>query len=577
MATATTGFFQDRPTLLNQYDGNSALKKVAEFYLSHKTLAAVLPELRELGDYVISKEIFEWQEDAETNIPRVEHQGTFGHPKNRLIVSQGWKLLKAKAFAAGIISDSYERKYAEESRVVAFLKNWLFSASSATVLCPFAMTDGTARVLEVFAKDDERLQEWYNHLVSSDPTQAWTSGQWMTERPGGSDVRNTETVATSSYRKEEGAESRPNASANNQIENNATSDIVTVGTGPKDYTVNGFKWFSSATDSECSILLAKREGETGLSCFIGKLTPETVIINRLKKKFGTIALPTAELELRNHPVILLGQANNGVPVIATVLNITRLYSSTSALSCYGRSLHIAKQYALVRSVFGKKLSATPAHLKTLAHEQVQLTGLMFLLFEGISLLGQSEVTGLSPHREAVLRVLPGIAKAYCCKKATIGCSECMEALGGAGYLEHEIDINIARLYRESQVNVIWEGTTNVLSDDVARVMKGKRGPLMIGAFEKYIAEVSSDQSVLDEFAAWKKWVEGMDLEATRADARNVTYKLAHVIVRALLLRNAVKTGDRVDVEIAERWKNADLSGDAEYDSEILYGQKTAKL
>ncbi|KAG5371524.1 Acyl-CoA dehydrogenase family member 11 [Yarrowia sp. C11] len=319
------------------------------------------------------------------------------------------------------------------------------------------------------------------------------------------------------------------------------------------------------------------EGEAGLSCFIGKLTPETVIINRLKKKFGTVALPTAELELRNHPVILLGQANNGVPVIATVLNITRLYSSTSALSCYGRSLHIAKQYALVRSVFGKKLSNTPAHLKTLAHEQVQLTGLMFLLFEGISLLGQSEVSGLPAHREAVLRVLPGIAKAYCCKKATIGCSECMEALGGAGYLEHEIDINIARLYRESQVNVIWEGTTNVLSDDVARVMKGKRGPAMIGAFEKYIAEVSADKSVADEFAAWKQWVQGMDLEATRADARNVTYKLAHVIVRALLLRNAAKTGDRVDIEIAKRWQNADLSGDHEYDQEILYGQKTAKL
>ncbi|KAG5354931.1 Acyl-CoA dehydrogenase family member 11 [Yarrowia sp. B02] len=574
MATATTGFFQDRPTLLNQFEGNPALKKVAEFYLSEKTLAAVTPELKELGDSVISKEQFEWQEDAETNIPRVEHQGTFGHPKNRLIVSQGWKLLKARAFATGIISDSYERKYAEESRVVAFLKNWLFSASSATVLCPFAMTDGTARVLEVFAKDDERLQEWYKHLISPDPKYAWTSGQWMTERPGGSDVRNTETVATSSYRKEDGAENRPSAA---QIENNATSDIVTVGTGPRDYTVNGFKWFSSATDSECSILLAKREGEAGLSCFIGKLTPETVIINRLKKKFGTVALPTAELELRNHPVILLGQANNGVPVIATVLNITRLYSSTSALSCYGRALHIAKQYALVRSVFGKKLSNTPAHLKTLAHEEVQLTGLMFLLFEGVALLGQSEVTGLAPHREAVLRVLPGIAKAYCCKKATIGCSECMEALGGAGYLEHEIDINIARLYRESQVNVIWEGTTNVLSDDVARVMKGKRGPMMIGAFEKYISEVSSDQSVLEEFAAWKKWVESMDLEATRADARNVTYKLAHVIVRALLLRNAAKTGDKVDIEIANRWKNADLSGDAVYDSQILYGDKTARL
>lgn len=572
MATATTGFFQTKPVLLNQYDSNLALKKVANFYLSRETLAKVTPDFVQLGHDVISSKQFEWQEEAETNVPRIEPQGTFGHPKNRLIVTQGWKLLKRAAHSSGVISDSYERKYGPESRVVAFIKNYIFSASSATVLCPFAMTDGTARVLEVFAKDDPELQEWYKHLVSSDPDFAWTSGQWMTERPGGSDVRNTETVAT--LREATDSPSVISASASDV----SVSPAHTRSSDQSQaYNVNGFKWFSSATDSECSILLAKREGESGLSCFIGKLTPETVIINRLKKKFGTLALPTAELELRDHPVTLLGHPERGVPIIATVLNITRLYSSTSALSCYGRSIHIAKQYARVRSVFGKRLSQTPAHLKTLAHEEVQQTGLMFLLFEGVSLLGKSETTGLPAHLEAVLRILPGVAKAYNCKKATIGISECMEALGGVGYLEHEIDINIARLYRESQVNVIWEGTTNVLSDDVARIIKGKRGAQMLKAFEIYVAEITSDADVLAEFQRWVELVNSLTLEEARADARQVTYALAHVITRALLVRNAEFTRDPVDAEIAKRWTDRDLRGDHSLDSQILYGSEGAKL
>ena len=62
------------------------------------------------------------------------------------------------------------------------------------------MTDGAARLLarEVLREQtDERskrvFENAYKHMVSRDPDFAWTSGQWMTERVGGSDVRNTET------------------------------------------------------------------------------------------------------------------------------------------------------------------------------------------------------------------------------------------------------------------------------------------------------------------------------------------------------------------------------------------------
>lgn len=57
------------------------------------------------------------------------------------------------------------------------------------------MTDGAARLLQLQLRNPsldkahrDVFQNAYDHLTSRDPQCAWTSGQWMTERPGGSDV-----------------------------------------------------------------------------------------------------------------------------------------------------------------------------------------------------------------------------------------------------------------------------------------------------------------------------------------------------------------------------------------------------
>ena len=66
------------------------------------------------------------------------------------------------------------------------------------------MQDGAARLLQRHLSKETGLspterrvfQNAFDHLTSRDPIKAWTSGQWMTERTGGSDVSQTETVAT---------------------------------------------------------------------------------------------------------------------------------------------------------------------------------------------------------------------------------------------------------------------------------------------------------------------------------------------------------------------------------------------
>ena len=69
---------------------------------------------------------------------------------------------------------------------------------------------------------------------------------------------------------------------------------------------------------------------------------------------------------------------------------------------------------------------------------------------------------------ALLRLLTPLAKLWTGKLAVAICSEAIECLGGAGYIE---DSGLPQLLRDAQVLPIWEGTTNVLSLDVLRVLR----------------------------------------------------------------------------------------------------------
>ena len=74
------------------------------------------------------------------------------------------------------------------------MKLFLYSPSSGLYSCPLAMTDGAAKTAEAGRLDLPHGA--FARLTSRDPDRFWTSGQWMTEKGGGSDVAaGTETLA----------------------------------------------------------------------------------------------------------------------------------------------------------------------------------------------------------------------------------------------------------------------------------------------------------------------------------------------------------------------------------------------
>lgn len=535
-----TSFFQDPPVLGNQYTTDGALRSVLRRLLPAATLAEVEPDLVRFGQRVVG-DVLPWAEDAERNPPRLVQFDPWGRRIDRIDMTIGWSELEKISATEGLVAIGYERRQGPWSRLYQFTKLYLFNPSSSVYTCPLAMADGAARALELFG-DDELKQRAYRRLTSRDPAQFWTSGQWMTERTGGSDVSGTSTIARAD------------------------------GAG---YRLTGAKWFTSSTTSQMAMTLARiedaagrtQDGSRGLSLFYletrdaaGQLNG--IRIQRLKDKLGTKALPTAELELDGAAARLLGQPGHGVRNIAALMNITRLYNSTCAVSSMRRCLALMRDYAGRRTVFGKLLAEQPLHLETLAGLDVEFRAGLVLTLRTLELLGKEECGQASADETAVLRLLTPLAKLYTGKQAVATASETLESFGGAGYVE---DTGLPKILRDSQVLSIWEGTTNVLSLDTLRAIDHAQ------AFEPWLADVrrrletirlaalqsarAKVQAALERIAGFlpKAAVEGP--EFLQSGARGLAFAMARTYAASLLLEQAQWS---VEAERDASWQGAAL-------------------
>lgn len=433
-------FYQTGPTLDNTYESDQILKKYLKTKIPTKYYPEIETHLNKVGNLAVT-DWLEWSQSAMKNPPKLVQFDPWGKRVDRIEVSEAWLNLEKAAATEGIVATAYERKQNEFSRIYQMALLYLFSSSSAFYSCPLAMTDGAARAIELFGSADLKSKAFKN-LTSRDPKTFWTSGQWMTERTGGSDVSETSTTAKQ------------------------------VGSG---YQLFGTKWFTSATTSQMALTLARTgeasAGSRGLSLFYLELRDHNnqlnqIEVHRLKDKLGTHALPTAELNLVGTPAALIGNHGEGVKTIASVLNITRIYNSVCSLSHMRRGLDLAWSYAKKRKAFGAYLIDHALHKKTLQDLEVEFEKCFKLTFFVVELLGKEECAVATDEEKKLLRSLTPLVKLYTAKKSLAVSSEVIESFGGAGYIE---DTGLPYLLRDAQVYSIWEGTTNVLALDFLRV------------------------------------------------------------------------------------------------------------
>ena len=518
-------FFQSEPELGNQYDADRVLRSYLARHLPPEVHAQVEPELRDLGA-LTGGPLYRRALEERLDEPVLRQWDAWGKRVDRIELTPLWRDMHRLAAERGMVSTAYERRHGALSRLHQFALVYLFEPAAAIFTCPLAMTDGAARTL--IAGNSTRLSERaLPRLLARDPAQMWTSGQWMTERTGGSDVGTSETVA-----------------------------IRDQAAGAGAHRLFGTKFFTSATTSEMALTLARPEGNgpggRGLALFYVELrNPDGslngIAINRLKDKLGTRALPTAELSLEGALALPVSGLDNGVKAIAPMLTITRTWNAVCAAGGMRRAVALARDYAQRRSAFGAPLNQKPLHVDTLATIAAETEAAFMLVFRVAQLLGRDETGGsaaLNEDEAQLLRLLVPLAKLTTGKQAVAVASEALEAFGGQGYME---DTGLPRLLRDAQVLPIWEGTTNVLSLDVLRALAHGAG---LGPVEREVARcLEGAQGPLREAADVavravlhaKAWLQQAALQsgaAVEAGARRFGLTLGRACELALLVEHA---------------------------------------
>ena len=531
-----TGFLQRPPQLDNAWTSDRVLRGALEFHLRDGELfRAADAFLEDVGRVATAPETLALAARAEREPPEHVPFSPFGERIDEIRVSDAYIALGMWGVEAGVTALPYEQTdFGDKARAVWAALIALWGPSSALYSCPVAMTDAAARTLLVHGSS-EAERAVVERLTTRDTSRAWTSGQWMTETTGGSDISRTQTVAR---READGT-----------------------------WRLHGTKWFTSATTSEMALTLARPEGgadgSRALAMFriqrvLDDGSPNRIVVRRLKDKLGTRSLPTAELELVGalaHPV---GDPleGGGVRRIATMLNITRIHNGLGSVGSLGRGLAWARAYARVREVFGRPLRDMPAHQATLTDISVDHAAALALVMRCCELTGKAEHGTARDDDLALLRGLTPITKLATARWAVAGAAEAMEAVGGVGYCE---DSGLPALVRNTHVQPIWEGTTNVLSLDLLRAAQREGSVDAIFADVERISESATHPSVAEAASAVKRslgelrerWTR-LQAEDTEASARSFAMSLAATTACALLVRQGDWASGRGDARTAAR-------------------------
>ncbi|MDQ6648604.1 MAG: acyl-CoA dehydrogenase family protein [Actinomycetota bacterium] len=455
-------FVQSFAPLPDPYDDDHVLRATLDRLLGDSGARAAAGPLKALSADVAGP-LRAAARNAEAHPPVLRQYDGWGRRVDEIDTSPGWETLRQASARHGLVALPYEEQaratWGAGARVVQLAALHLYGPESATYSCPVAMSDGAVAVLVADGVDPGLRDALVPRLLDRDPDRAWTSGQWMTETEGGSDVGRATTAA--------------------------------VPQGDGSWRLTGEKWFCSATTSELAVALARPEGgppgTRGLGCFVipryaepaadlsytarPATTAPGLTVHRLKDKLGTRALPSAEIGLSEALAWPVGDpTDGGLLRMMTMVQVTRLHNAAAAAAGMRRGLMLVRNHAASREAFGQRLEQLPLHRETLAWLAVDAEGAFALTALCFDLLGRVEV-----HADAeagrLLRVAASLAKALTAKLAVASASEYVECFGGNGFIE---DTGIPRMLRDAQVLPIWEGTTNIQSLDLLRALGDPR-------------------------------------------------------------------------------------------------------
>jgi putative acyl-CoA dehydrogenase len=470
--------------------------------------ASAESELTAFGAQVGTAEHLERGILANRHPPELDTHDRFGRRVDLVRFHPAYHELMAHSIAHGLHASPWVRPKAG-AHVARAARVYLQSQAEAGHICPITMSFAAAPALH---HEPGIAQAWLPRLLAAvyDPRnvpdsqkQGVTLGMAMTEKQGGSDVRRNSTQA------------RP---------------LGKEGPG-EAYELVGHKFFVSAPMCDGFLTLAQAPG--GLSCFLlprwrpdGRKNPLQIV--RLKRKMGNVSNASSETELRGALAWRIGEEGRGVRTIIDMVAMTRFDCMIGSTAGQRAAVTQAIHHAQHREAFGCVLVKQPLMKNVLADLALEQEASLALTLRVARALDQRD----DPHEDALVRLLTAVGKYWICKRTPAHAAEAMECLGGSGVME---DSPMPRLFRESPVNAIWEGSGNVQCLDVLRAVA--RTPRVLEAYFQELGKARGADGRLDRAMATLA-AECRDTNDLEFRARHLVDSLALVVQAALLVQHA---------------------------------------
>lgn len=517
-------------TGLNWYTCNPTLQRTMRYYLTEEQFAWAEPHFVRLGE-LMGGPISERADVTDKIGPRLVKYDRWGHDISEVIIPEAAQATKRDLIERGFSGPTFEAE-AEAAGIpqvpLSLASSYMLNQAEIGMSCAMGADAGmVANQVAQFAPRDIR-----DLVLSKIESGEWIgkTGQFFTERTGGSDLGALETTAT------------PDGDA---------------------WRLNGFKWFSSNLDGEAFVIMAKPIGAPdsirGVATFLALKyrrdgTRNGIRIRQLKDKLGTKAVASGEVEFVDAEAFLLSGDPEGLEAAAdgggpsdgrsvsrlmSMTNLARLGVAMMGLGCARRALVESLCYTAARSSWKKRLMDHPLMRRKLSEMIVDVEAVQAIVFDGY---GHPNRQRRDPGPQR-LRIAPALIKLKAARLGITAASDAIEVHGGNGYVE---TWPVARILRDAQINTLWEGPDNILCLDVRRAIEreGADTPFLerlreavVNAGEAVPAARTVAECVEDLAAAIKAW---KSLEPDVAEARlyALAQFMAEVYAAALLCEQA---------------------------------------
>jgi alkylation response protein AidB-like acyl-CoA dehydrogenase len=233
------------------------------------------------------------------------------------------------------------------------------------------------------------------------------------------------------------------------------------------WTITGSKqWITNGAFAGTVLLFARTDPDTpgpkGVSAFV--LDGDQVRVTREEEKLGLNSSSTVDLAIEGARVSrdrLLHEEGKGFNVAMSTLDGGRIGIAAQALGIARAAYEVAREYALERRQFGKRIAEFQAIQWKLADMATEIDAARLLVYRAAWLKQEGR-----PHTEAGAK-----AKLFASELARRQTAEAIQVLGGYGYTK---EFPVERYYRDAKITEIYEGTSEIQRLVIARSILGLR-------------------------------------------------------------------------------------------------------